>query len=462
MGGQGSRSGTVRVPVDERICVIGAGPAGLATAHHLAAKGYGAVTVLEKLPRVGGLCDTFEYDRKAFDLGANYVTSSYTRIRQLAEEVGAEMYVETSASFYDRSRHTYRSLASTARGDTGFLRFGWSCLKYLWKRWRLSRELPSSGFAHTHEHADVLCSFGEWLDRHGLSDLRTLFEIPITLMGYGELDEIPAPYALTYMRVGSVTDLMVYAVAPFHRWPRRFVEGFGRFWERIAEPLDVRTDVHIHSVERSQDVVTVDAEFPVEVDGSITRVRRQLEFDRLILCCPLQTSVTGEFLDLSSVERELFDKITLNPFAVTTFVMDPSPGFEQHTRVVNVSPTPARTTAQPTILTQQFKDNPLVTFYTPVDDPSGDVRSAVLAGIRELAKDVQLELPTEPETWNNFPYFPQVTVADFRDGWYRTIEAMQGEQRTYYNGGIMAFELVEPIVEYSQNLVDRHFLGGRR
>ena len=61
-----------------RICIVGAGPAGLATAHRLHAEGFTKVTVLEKLPQLGGLCLTYEFEGRAFDLGANYVTDDQT------------------------------------------------------------------------------------------------------------------------------------------------------------------------------------------------------------------------------------------------------------------------------------------------------------------------------------------------------------------------------------------------
>ena len=450
------------IEAGSRICIVGAGPAGLATAHRLRHEGYTHVTVLEKLPEVGGLCLTYEYEGRAFDLGANYVTSAYTRIRAMAAEVGASMYIEAEASFFDTTTHRYQSIRQTAQGSTSFFRFGLDCLRYLRKRRALDRHLPASGYGEIDSQPDLLCSFGEWLDAEGLAELRTLFEIPITLMGYGDLDEIPAPYALTYMSVRTVIDLIIYGSLPFHRWPRRFDNGFQRFWERVAEPLDVRTDVQISGIVRSPDGVTVTAEFPQRVGDHIERRVEVHEFDWLVLACPLQHEVLTRILDETSEEAELFDRITINPFCVTTFDLEASPGDGLHTRLVNVLPIPERATAQPTILTQQFSDDPLVTFYTPVSAPDDSIRDDVLKGVRGFAHELGIVLGDEPITWDNFPYFPQVTVEDFRSGWYRRVEALQGQNRTFYNGGILAFELIEPIVEYSDALVARFFTGTGR
>lgn len=450
--------GTVKVAKDARICIVGAGPAGLATAHRLHEEGYRNVTVLERLPRVGGLCLTYEYEGKAFDLGANYVTASYTQIRKLAKKVGAEMYIEADASFWNTDRQRFQSILKTAKGKSSLIGFTIACLRYLWIRWRLSKELPASGFARTHERPDLLMSFDEWLDQHRLGALKTLFEIPITLMGYGTLQDIAAPYALTYMRVGTVVDLMIYGSMPFHRWPRRFVNGFQRFWSRVAEPLDVRTGVTITRIGRTADGVRVCANFPVEVDGKVLYRDEDHDYDHLVLCCPLQREVTAQFLTLTPEEDRLFSKITLLPFFITTWRMEQHRKI--HTRLVNVTPIPDRASGDPTIITQQFEDNPLVTFYSPVDSADQEFGPELKDGIDALAAAVGIELPDQPETWNNFPYFPHVTIDDIANGWYRDVEAMQGSNRTFYNGGVMAFELIEPIVEYSNDLVRDHFLGG--
>jgi hypothetical protein len=46
-----------------------------------------------------------------------------------------------------------------------------------------------------------------------------------------------------------------------------------------------------------------------------------------------------------------------------------------------------------------------------------------------------------------------------KHGWYRKLEAPQGEKRTFYVGGATSFELIEPILEYSKQLVATHFDG---
>lgn len=57
-------------PTDRRVVILGAGPAGLTTAHLLSERGV-SVDVLELKPYVGGLCATFESNGFRFDLGGH-------------------------------------------------------------------------------------------------------------------------------------------------------------------------------------------------------------------------------------------------------------------------------------------------------------------------------------------------------------------------------------------------------
>ena len=63
--------------------------------------------------------------------------------------------------------------------------------------------------------------------------------------------------------------------------------------------------------------------------------------------------------------------------------------------------------------------------------------------------------PEDYITHDEWNYFPHIPVSAFQAGWYFELEALQGENRTWYAGGLMAFDLIEPIVEYSEDLAER-------
>lgn len=458
------------VKATDRICIVGAGPAGIATAHELARLGYRNVTILEKADRVGGLCLSEGFEGRAFDLGANYVTSAYKEVRRLAKHVGAEMYTEQRGAFFNPKDRTWRSIFAEAKGDASFLGFGWACLRYLYLRWRLEKKLPRTGYAGISRHPELCVDFDSWLVANRLTDLRTLCSIPVTLMGYGRLQEIPAPYVLTYLSLGTFFDLLLYGAELPRSWPKRFVDGFQRLFQRLSWRLDVRLNSEVLSVKRAETGVTLHVRSAGDEQWLNKPLESDMHFDWLVLCCPLQY-VEG-WLDMTAEEEQLIGRIELNPFATTTRIAcNP----DLPTRIVNITAAvdrapPVTGTLPPSIVMQQFADNPLVTFYTPLPpgpatNPlgEGEQQDWVKAGVEQLATQLGLDIDEDGAVFsdNVWPYFPHVSAADIADGWYDRIEGLQGTNRTFYNGGIMCFELIEPIVEYSRVLAKRMTETGR-
>ena len=85
------------------------------------------------------------------------------------------------------------------------------------------------------------------------------------------------------------------------------------------------------------------------------------------------------------------------------------------------------------------------------------MKEAVKDLIARLGGDVN-EINTD--NWHSFdrwPYFKHVTTESIRNGFYDRLEALQGQNRTYYAGGLLDFELVERIIRYSKKLVNEEF-----
>ena len=58
---------------------------------------------------------------------------------------------------------------------------------------------------------------------------------------------------------------------------------------------------------------------------------------------------------------------------------------------------------------------------------------------------------------SDWHYFPPVGTNAFRYGYYPAMDALQGEEGTYYVGGLMNFESVETTAVYSRDLIRQHF-----
>jgi hypothetical protein len=422
---------------------------------------------------VGGLCRTLSYRGRSFDLGANYVTPAYTEIRRLARRLGARLYTERpfvamAVPADPEQEVTFQSIFQAMRRDatTGrripLLRFLWANLKFTWLRFRLRGAIDAPSFAGLEEQPDLMRTFGEWLDAHGIGCLRTVFQLPVNLMGYGTVETTPAPYPLKFMKLSTFVP-MVLKEAPgigrFMPWPKRFTDGYQRFFERLSWGLDVRLGIDVLGIERKDGRVLVRYRQPEQVLNEVRMVEGELEADRLVLACPLSPDVLGRFLELSDRERELFSRIQTLSYCMTTHEVE---GLEFGGESPLAACFPVPPIGTPWGVAKQWKDNAFTQFYTRVEssDPHDDVQAEVERGIEVLVRQMGGRiLPRRREwpTYDRWPYFQHVDVAAFREGWYTRLEALQGEEHTYYVGGATNFELIEPIAEYARHLVATHF-----
>ncbi len=446
----------VRSP-ETRIAIVGAGAAGLSTAWFLKQSGFVHVTVFESDDRIGGKCKSLTYDGRSFDLGANYITSSYAQVRALAAKFGLTMFTEHPGHALDPQTGKLSSLLTATTQGHSIFAVGWAALRYLFHRWRLRNLLAPNapGFLAASSRDDLCGPLSDWLEKRHLECLEPMFNVPITLMGYSKLRVIPAAYALTYMNPRTFLDLMLFALNPPGRaWPKRFTLGYERLWERVAAEIAVLRGAQITRIQRG-DRIAIDFELEATQLTGSTVDRHHDDFDVLILACPLEPSVVGPFLDLSAAELALFQQIELDPFVVTTY---PTSCKTPVHAVSFLFPRPD--IGHPYVVTQQFADTPLLSIYSRIDRKGTVTRDEVLQNNRELLRTIGANDPdVELYTYDEFPYFPHVTSDSMRQGFYRQLEGLQGKRSTYYVGGLLAFELVETIAEYSRHLVATHFGG---
>jgi Flavin containing amine oxidoreductase len=445
---------TTGISRDARIVIVGAGAAGLCTAWYLKLAGFRHVKVLEQSPRLGGKCRSLTVDGQSFDLGANYITSAYRRVRDLAAHVGAGMYTERAGHAINVKTGEMRSILAEVLSSTSLFTLAWQSLRFLLIRWRIRGLLSPAkpGFGHVRDCPELQGSFADWLRRHRLDGLSEMFEIPLTLMGYGDLDDIAAAYALTYMSPRTFLNLGMFAAnVPLRRWPKRFTQGYGRMFERLAAEVDVLTGVKIHSITRDGQVHVQYRLLEQQLEKQ-TNVHETATFDYLVLACPQLPEVL-QFLDISEKESGLFGQVVVNPFFVTTYM---APGTERVSAVTFSLPEPAL--GEPHVVTRQYPESDFISVYSRGDREGRIDRNAIEASNRRFLSEIAARNPDAAAiNSDDWAYFPHVPCAAVDAGFYSELEAMQGENRTFYCGGLLAFELVECIAEYSHHLVQTHF-----
>lgn len=459
-----------------RIVIIGAGPAGLSTAWFLMKNGFKNVTVLEKLGRVGGLCKSITIGGASFDIGANYTTWAYKETLKIAHEVGATTYDEkpyTSIELNDNeTNYTFRSFLnailynSTTKKKITLFHFVIAAVRYLHIRWKLRNTIDIPGYLDAiHTHPELCISFEEWLQINNLTSLATLFSFPITIMGYGRLNEIAAPYALKYMSLRTFFP-MVFGSLPLlswfiGKWPRRFTFGFQRLWERVSWRTDVRLNVNITNMVRSADHITIDFEYPEQNLNEIKTVKETQKYDYLFLAAPLTADVFKKLgLVPNTEELKISTHIKINPYCMTTFWVN---NMDMPAPIAPVLPIPEN--GIPWAVARQFQDNgnKFTQFYTR--PTPGQTDDEVIEKVKKLIHLMHGKIDETESRWHTFDkftYFQHFTPKDFAAGIYSDLAKMQGHDNTYYVGGVTDFELVEPIVQHSKYIIETHFIEPKK
>ena len=465
-----------------KIVIVGAGPSGLLTAHYLAENGYKDVLVLEKNGRVGGLVKSVTWEGKSFDLGANYVTPAYEEILNLQRKLRMKLYSEEPFNAMkvpeDPSKpvkvgpliQAMRVVPGRIK-KAGYFELCWAALRYTIIRWRLASIIDKPTFAGIEKHPELAEVLETWLENNNLTVLTSMFQLPVTLMGFGSLHKTPTMYALKFMTVKSWVWMglkEVPVLGKFIGWPKRFQLGFQRFFESLSWELNVRLNIDIKKIDREDGKIKVTYQ-QTKQDMSETKKMSEetLEADHLILACPLVEEVTRKLLTkLSDSENHLFPQIKRVSYCMTTYDLKELK-FGDHNDeapLLAIYPVEQISETKPVVnygVAKQWKNNGMTQFYTrtlntnPQDSVEESVRESVASLIHQM--DGKMKGDFEPDSFDRWLYFQHVNTESINDGWYTKLENMQGENNTYYVGGATNFELIEPIACYAKNLVETHF-----
>ena len=423
---------------NERIGIIGAGAAGLSLALALRDAGFRSVTVLEREASPGGKCRTYRADGRNWELGAVMGTTDYRDTLELMDRAGMEPW---------RERRPVRC------EDDSFIPQGFWPTERLCPGWIGLEELPAgiiqilryhalaprygAAFApgHAGTPAELADPFQAWVDRHRMHTLAKAIAVPYTTFGYGYYDEAPAAYVLKYFEPGLVRSLALQQ--KFFKWK----EGIQTLWERLAAELDVRYSLDIGRIRRGDSV-------SVEGRESVSGAPFRIEFDRLVLACPLDEALG--FLDVSEEERDLYPRILYKDYRV---YLKRASGFR-----VPAGFAPGRFDrsgiGRAMIWDERVPGSGVHTFYVLGDGAVSD--EEIEAGLDQDIRDMGGE-GGETIAKVRWKYYPHVSTEDYRSGWYERFEGIQGRDRTYACGEIASFSTVERTIRYSRDLARRFF-----
>jgi len=422
---------------DERICVIGGGPAGLAAAYFLQKKGYHDYTVLEANDRVGGKTYSPKLRGKSIEMGAIMGVPNYDTVKELGAAAGVPEGGPESLAHTDFRRPD----GKLYRPFTGLNL--WKGARLMYQLDKLDRILKSRypGYdANGHYgtfYPDLALPLSSFFEKNGVAALTDLYAQPFTSFGYGYFEVIPAAYVLKYLDIPTAKAFVANDLWTWEDGTQSIFEGLDKVLEHPAVLNSPAT-----AVVRDQDGVHV------------TTPAGTQTYDQLIVTTPLEQF--AEFADADQDERTEFAKILHNDYV---------------THAIMVRNLPKQSSFIPDNMTGDRLGHPMVFYVRYLGEPDQPIVTYALRNypgkpalsVEETRETVLADLKSwgfwvdevlDEQSWY---YFPHVSSEDYGAGWYTKVEGMQGRRRTYYAGEVMSFGDMDETTNYSRGIVDRFF-----
>ncbi|MGI6590430.1 MAG: FAD-dependent oxidoreductase [Eggerthellaceae bacterium] len=449
--------------LNDRVCIIGGGPAGLAAGMYLEQKGYRNYAILEKSDHVGGKCNSPAYNGRRYEMGAIMGVPSYYAIADIERFCGVthdgpklnRNFKDLKGNVVDPfDAHGDPKLeAMLAEGKRQIEAFGTilstKYLGYDVNGHRGVAEGRFDGYAVTPGRErvsgtnpnlkDLALPFAEFCKINGVPLVQQAWIGPFTSFGYGYFDEIPAAYVLKYLDFQTCMNFL-----KVNLWTWK--DGTQHIFEELNDKL-------LHSARLNSDISKIerrDGKVFVTVNGTVE------EYDKIIVTSPLQ--YLPDYFDATEDERELFGKISYKAYDVLAVETAP----EDHPEIsyyVLENMVPQRL-GHLMVYYNRWRDDvnhPITTYAIRnhkdmADIPYNQCKEMVLEDLKSLGNPASKVI--NEQSWY---YFPHVDSETYASGWYDKVEAMQGQKGTYYAGEVMSFGDMDETCEYSRELIDRFF-----
>lgn len=410
------------------IAIIGGGPAGLSAAKLLQEAGIGRLTVFEAEDRLGGKSLSVHYNGSIHEMGTCYSTLAHAATNRWMRELGIGQ-VRLGRQMFDGA--PFMHFLRTGKGEPLALELA----RFIVLHRRHRRRLATGAFDREllEECAEPI---GAWLERHRFVRLRRFMLRAITTMGYGRLGETPTVQALRW----STPSLILTGVLNALKMP---VCGWQAFWERLASNMDVRLSEPPLAIERDATGIT------------LTTQNGSSRFDQLLVTIPLDrfAAITG----LSKTEAYVREAITWGSYVTTLAQID------------------GWFTAYDTdAFSAAFASDAPTGMLLAARRPPGSLRASGARGETylcgqygdgvtddELAARLGNDLAHRGATLceiiqqRRWRYFPRYHEGAIRDGLIARMNALQGQDRTWYSGASFSHEAVSNITAFNVALIPR-------
>jgi hypothetical protein len=427
---------------DARICIIGAGAAGLVSALALQERGYRDITLVEQEPLVGGKCYTHAGTQVPLEMGAN-IAFPGSRVHQLAQRTGARVIEWFPIQIFDHRTGQVRPFGSTERPFSiaeqtrAYARLVMELVRH--------RSLRGHGFHSCKHTVELGTPVTKWLEERGLSVIADAV-LPFMVgagLGYPE-DEVPLAYflkMLQFIQNMGVRDIL-------QRRTYRFENGYQDLWLRVAKQCLGDTKLllgaRVEKVDRPEGA-------PIRVHTQ----RGEIVCDALIVTTPL--NLVPRFLDVDAQERDLLSRIRC--FDMYTIGCTVEGGLPLGLSFIGPH-LKSKTTLGHAFAYVPMKGRPedrsgQFVFYA---HGSASVGADVI--LEHLRDDLGLSgyrILGEPVVKRWPHYFPHVSAQDFSSGFFARLDGLQSHRATYFSGETISGTNVSVVADYADAHIARFF-----
>jgi len=435
---------------DSRVAIIGAGASGLTAAYELQKKGFTRITLYEGDSRIGGKVKTIEVDGREVELGAVIGLKDIRTLYRMAHDLGIagisplrpHAYVVTKnlAGEYDRTRlEKYWGGYSRVAVALGLVRFSRIVFGSRFK----------TVFRPGYYDLDpdlVNLTTAEFARKYRFESILEPIHAFCYMTGYGELDEVPAMFHMKLMKSLLNTRIGQLISFGFNSSFYAFDEGFLKIWEGVrdhlvANGLDLRLGsmvTHVERKARDRDRTSIS----VTAGGTIQT------FDRLIVTT--SPDQTLQYMDSTPDERELFSRVSYFNYHTVVFKAE---GLNEDEWVMLRDNMSADRNGH---LFTYYHDDPGTKIYTGYQfndwsKSQTQLNDVLRQDIAELGGSV-----TEIVTRESWKYFPHMEPESLDVDYYPRLNALQGQNGTYYLGGLFAFETTTHCAQFAEWIVNNY------
>ncbi len=409
-----------------RIGIVGGGAAGLSLAKFLSADPGLLVTVFEASPEPGGKSHTLEKGGTRVEMGTCYTTTGHKTVIKWMRELGIGLRPVQQIKF-DGAK--FEDFVKAGAGSPTSVQI----ISYLLRRRAVLRGLaatPPAAWAVD----EAAMPIAQWLDKYRLPKIYRLFLRGFTNMGYGFLDTSPTLHVLRWMD----WDLIWSGLRKKLEMPR---QGWSEFWRRLAADLDVHFNMPVSAIDRR------DGEAVITMADQSRHV-----FDHIV--CAIPVDDFNRLTKPTQNEADVAEAICWNSYTTTLFATD-AWFTDHHIQSFSQALIPGAPLGK--VLSARYDGH--------APDLGGHIYlSGQFSGDYtpdEMKELLQKDMQDRGVTVTNiiyqkaWKYHAEYRPEAIRSGLLPRLEAMQGQNQTWYTGATFSHESINHIVNFNEKLAAR-------